>query len=99
MKRREFIGLIGGAVAWPFPAPAQQPRKIPTVGILWHAGSREEEGILYDSMHAGFAALGYVAGKNVDFEHRDAVRSGRGLQRRPRGRGNPARGEQARNGF
>src|SRR6476646_7833798 len=70
MKRREFIVLVGGAVAWPFPAPAQQPRKIPTVGILWHAGSREEEGILYDSMHAGFAALGYVAGKNVAFEER-----------------------------
>src|SRR5260370_4304040 len=70
MKRREFIGLIGGAVAWPFPAPAQQPRKIPTVGILWHAGTREEEGILYDSMHAGFAALGYVAGQNVVFEER-----------------------------
>src|SRR5260370_3796819 len=70
MKRREFIAGIGAATAWPLAARAQQPKKIPTVGILWHAGSREEEGILYDSMHAGFAALGYVAGKNVVFEER-----------------------------
>jgi putative ABC transport system substrate-binding protein len=44
--------------------------KRPTVGILWHAGSREEEGVLYDSMHAGFAALGYTDGKNIFFEER-----------------------------
>jgi putative ABC transport system substrate-binding protein len=69
MKRREFIAGIGAATAWPLAAHAQQ-KKIPTVGILWHAGTREEEGILYDSMHAGFAALGYVAGKNFVFEER-----------------------------
>jgi putative tryptophan/tyrosine transport system substrate-binding protein len=70
MKRREFIAGIGAATAWPLAVRAQQSKRIPTVGILWHAGSREEEGILYDSMHAGFAALGYVAGKNVAFEER-----------------------------
>jgi hypothetical protein len=34
-RRREFIGLVGGAAAWPVVAQAQQSRRIPVVGVFW----------------------------------------------------------------
>ncbi len=70
MRRRDFIAGTGLSAMWPTLARAQKAGRIPLVAILWHAASPQEEGVLYDAMKAGFAALGYVAGKNVIFEER-----------------------------
>ena len=71
MKRRQFITLLGGAaVAWPLAAHAQQGGRIPRIGFLWHAGSREEESPNIEAVIEGFAKLGYVEGRNIILEHR-----------------------------
>jgi putative ABC transport system substrate-binding protein len=70
MKRREFIALVGGAAAWPLAAHAQQQVRNPRVGVLWHAGSAEEEGAYFKALLEGFNGLGYVEGRNITLEHR-----------------------------
>ena len=71
MRRREFIRLIGGAAAaWPIAARAQQSKNIPTVGVLWHAGSAEEEDVYLSVLVKAFNDLGYVEGKNIHLDHR-----------------------------
>jgi putative ABC transport system substrate-binding protein len=64
MRRRNFIGLLGGAAAWPFAAAAQPAAKTPTVAYLWHAGNSEQEQPYYGALQDGFAKLGYVDGHN-----------------------------------
>src|SRR5262245_47428610 len=72
MRRRDFISLLGGAAAaWPHTARAQQStRKIPRVGVLWHAGSAEEEAIYLGALSEGLKALGYIDGKTIALDHR-----------------------------
>ncbi len=71
LKRREFIALLGSAAAaWPLAAPAQQARKTPRVGVLWHAASAEEEAVYLGALREGLADLGYVEGRNIVLENR-----------------------------
>ena len=71
MRRREFITFLGVAAAWPVAARAQRsPNKIPVVGVLWHAGSAEEEDVYLSVLRKAFRDLGYIEGKNIQLEHR-----------------------------
>ena len=70
IRRREFIITLGGAAAWQFAARAQQGGRIPRIGFLWHAGSREEESMNFEAVIEGLAKLGYVEGRNIILEHR-----------------------------
>jgi putative ABC transport system substrate-binding protein len=73
MNRRELITIFGtAALALPGRAKAQASAKIPKVGMLWHAGSAEEEGAYFASLTEGFKDLGYVEGRTILFEHRYA---------------------------
>jgi putative tryptophan/tyrosine transport system substrate-binding protein len=70
MRRREFIALFSGVAAWPLAARAQQRRRTPRVGVLWHAASAEEEGPLFTSLVEGFRAIGHIDGQTIILEHR-----------------------------
>jgi putative ABC transport system substrate-binding protein len=70
MRRREFGTLVGGVVAWPLVARAEQSAKAPTIGVLWHAGSAEAEQPYFGALQKGFENLGYVDGQNIHMLHR-----------------------------
>ena len=71
IHRRKFIFALGGAAtAWPLGARAQDKRRIPKVGILWHADSAKEEGPLFTTVVEGFRKLGYIDGQTIILEHR-----------------------------
>jgi len=67
MKRRDFITLVGGAVAWPLAASAQQPG-LPVIGYL---GSPfpDDEYVTVPFLQ-GLKETGYVEGQNVAIEYR-----------------------------
>jgi len=69
--RREFITLLGGAVAvWPVMARAQRPA-IPVIGFL--GGGSAEAGRSYVAAFGqGLAQAGYKDGQNVAIEYRYA---------------------------
>jgi putative tryptophan/tyrosine transport system substrate-binding protein len=59
-----------GSDAWPLTARAQQSKKIPMVGVLWHAGSAEEEDVYLSVLRKAFNDLGYLEERNIHLEHR-----------------------------
>jgi putative tryptophan/tyrosine transport system substrate-binding protein len=70
MRRRDFITLFGAIAAWPHAAGAQQVRKMPRVGVLWHAGNAEQESDYLPVLTKAFEELGYVEGKSIGLIHR-----------------------------
>jgi putative ABC transport system substrate-binding protein len=67
IRRREFIVTLGGAAAWPLAARAQQPAKIPLIGVLVSASPPHP---FADAFWRGLHALGYSEGQNIKVEFR-----------------------------
>ena len=68
IRRRQFMTLLGGAVAWPLAARAQQAGKLPTIGFLGADASA------FSPWTAAFVAhlreLGWIENRNVAIEYR-----------------------------
>jgi putative ABC transport system substrate-binding protein len=70
LSRRRVIGLVGGAVAWPVAARAQQAN-IPVVGFL-RSTSLADATYLVTAFRYGLKEVGFVEGRNVAIEFSSA---------------------------
>src|SRR5262249_53851489 len=68
--RRKFLATLGGAAAaWPVPARAQQPSKLPAIGLLG-AGTRSGWTDWVAAFVQRLRELGWIEGRTVTMEVR-----------------------------
>jgi ABC-type uncharacterized transport system substrate-binding protein len=70
MKKRILVSLLATLVLGSvYPAPAQQPAKVPRIGYLTSGAATRDSS---ESFRRGLGELGYVEGKNILIEYRYA---------------------------
>src|SRR5262249_22173437 len=80
MRRREFITLLGWAVAWPRAARAQQPERVRRIGVLMAHAKNDPEGQAFvTTFREGLQKLGWGEGRNIRID----VRWGAGVESMP----------------
>src|SRR6266487_4317173 len=67
MRRREILGVLGGAAAWPLVARAQQPTKVVRIGVLASSAFPPLQRFAHKLREHG-----YIEGQNLRFESRFA---------------------------
>jgi putative tryptophan/tyrosine transport system substrate-binding protein len=72
VRRRDFIGLIGIAAAWPRTARAQQADKVTTIGFLSTGGAPNPSSLA--AFRQGLSEMGFADGRNLAIEIRGAER-------------------------
>ena len=81
MKRREFITLLGGAVAWPLAARAQQPERVRRIGLLMGTADDREGQARVAALKQGLQELGW---RRPQHPNRDTLWWGRHLPHKSR---------------
>jgi putative ABC transport system substrate-binding protein len=83
MKRREFIGLVGGATAaWPLSARAQQTDRVRVIGMLNPLGLDDPETISRNTVfEQTLQHLGWKVGRDLKIETRSVGRDLNRLRR------------------
>ena len=67
IRRRDFLGGLGGATAWTLAAPAQQGDRVRRIGVL---GTGDENELVAKAYFSAFADLGWAVGRNVRMDLR-----------------------------
>jgi putative ABC transport system substrate-binding protein len=71
MKRRQFIGGLAGAAAWPLGARAQQPGRKRRIGVLLTVGEQDPEAQnRLKPFQEALREHGWFEGRNVDIDYR-----------------------------
>jgi putative tryptophan/tyrosine transport system substrate-binding protein len=71
VKRRQFITLLGGAVAWPLAARAQQREKMRRIGVLMSQSADDPDALARIAAFAqGLQERGWSVGGNVRIDYR-----------------------------
>ena len=69
MKRRDFIGLLGGAVALPFAAYAQRDQGVRRIGVLQPFAIDSAEKARIDAFALELQRLGRTDGGNLQIKY------------------------------
>src|SRR5262245_30881550 len=70
LARRGFITFLGGAIAWPLAARAQQPKRIRRLGVLLYSTPEAETQM--QRVRSGLRELGYLEGRNLFISYSSA---------------------------
>ena len=71
MIRREFLTLVGAAVACPIAAGAQQPDRMRRIGVLMGFAESDREGQAFvAAFWEGLQKLGWAEGRNIRIDYR-----------------------------
>jgi putative ABC transport system substrate-binding protein len=71
MRRREFLGVVGGAVTWPLVAYAQQSEPTRRIGVIIGSPSSDAEVMQrVAGLQQGLSSLGWIDGQNIQIEYR-----------------------------
>jgi putative tryptophan/tyrosine transport system substrate-binding protein len=83
LKRREFITLLGGAVAaWPLAARAQQAERMRRIGVLMALAESDPEAQAWiTAFREGLQKLGWAEGRNIRIDTRWAALEAEAMQR------------------
>jgi putative ABC transport system substrate-binding protein len=82
MRRREFITVVSGAVAWPLAARAQQPGRMRRIGVFMNLAADDPDAQARNGAFLqGLQEHGWIIGTNVRIDYRWNVGDVEGFRR------------------